>query len=106
MQKMQMIQINERKTNSRRNVAYVVFSPEMSLEMSVDTDADLVEALEGKYDALRDKLLAEALIKQVRLTGLPLSTATLLVSQILLYEGCPKIQWTSGFSQLFNVTDK
>ncbi|XP_022298182.2 uncharacterized protein LOC111107326 isoform X1 [Crassostrea virginica] len=65
MQKMQMIQINERKTSSRRNVAYVVFSPEMSLEMSVDTDADLVEALEGKYDALRDKLLAEALIKQL-----------------------------------------
>lgn len=85
MQKMQMIQINERKTNSRRNVAYVVFSPEMSLEMSVDTDADLVEALEGKYDALRDKLLAEALIKQVRLTGLLPSTAALLVSQILLY---------------------
>ena len=22
------------------------------------------------------------------------------------YEGCPKIPWTSGFSQLFNVSDK
>lgn len=83
MQKMQMIQINERKTNSRRNVAYVVFSPEMSLEMSVDTDADLVEALEGKYDALRDKLLAEALIKQVRLTGLPPSCTTCITDFIV-----------------------
>lgn len=60
---MQLAQINDRKLNRRENVAYVVFSPEMFLEIS--TDVDLIEALEGKYDALRDKLLAEALIKQV-----------------------------------------
>ncbi|XP_062600408.1 trichohyalin-like [Saccostrea cucullata] len=63
LQKMQLAQINDRKQNSRENVAYIVFSPEMCLEVSTDTD--LMEALEGKYDALRDKLLAEALIKQL-----------------------------------------
>ncbi|XP_055999875.1 trichohyalin-like isoform X3 [Ostrea edulis] len=63
LQKMQLAQINDRKLNRRENVAYVVFSPEMFLEIS--TDVDLIEALEGKYDALRDKLLAEALIKQL-----------------------------------------
>lgn len=63
---MQIVQINDRKLNSRDNLAHVVLSPEMCLDVS--TDADLMEALEGKYDALRDKLLAEALIKQVRVT--------------------------------------
>lgn len=68
LQKMQIVQINDRKLNSRDNLAHVVLSPEMCLDVSTDTDADLMEALEGKYDALRDKLLAEALIKQVRVT--------------------------------------
>lgn len=70
LQKMQIVQINDRKLNSRDNLAHVVLSPEMCLDVSTDTDADLMEALEGKYDALRDKLLAEALIKQVRVTHL------------------------------------
>lgn len=68
MQKMQIVQINDRKLNSRDNLAHVVLSPEMCLDVTTDTEADLMEALEGKYDALRDKLLAEALIKQVRVT--------------------------------------
>lgn len=65
LQKMQIVQINDRKLNSRDNLAHVVLSPEMCLDVTTDTEADLMEALEGKYDALRDKLLAEALIKQL-----------------------------------------
>ena len=44
------------------NIALVVFSPERT---DGTTESDLIEALKGKYDALKDKLLAEALIKQV-----------------------------------------
>ena len=55
--------INQRKTGTLENVVVVVFSPDCSLEGS--TEADVLEALNGKYDALRDKLLAEALMKQV-----------------------------------------
>ena len=55
--------INQRKTGTLDNVLVVVFSPDCSLEGN--TQADVLEALDGKYDALRDKLLAEALMKQV-----------------------------------------
>ena len=44
------------------NIALVVFSPERS---DGSTESDLIEALKGKYDALKDKLLAEALMKEV-----------------------------------------
>ena len=44
------------------NIALVVFSPEHS---DGSTESEIIEALKGKYDALKDKLLAEALIKQV-----------------------------------------
>ncbi|CAH1784103.1 unnamed protein product [Owenia fusiformis] len=43
-----------------KNIAHVVFAAEHIKA----GDTDMVEALEGKYDALRDKLLAEALMKQ------------------------------------------
>ena len=55
--------VNQRKTGTLDNVVVVVFSPDCSLDGS--TEADVLEALDGKYDALRDKLLAEALMKQV-----------------------------------------
>ncbi|XP_060082221.1 trichohyalin-like [Ylistrum balloti] len=54
--------IQSRRVNAAENVAVVVFSPE-STDGSSDTE--LLEALDGKFDALRDKLLAEALIKQL-----------------------------------------
>ena len=44
------------------NIALVVFSPE---HLDGSTESEIIEALKGKYDALKDKLLAEALIKQV-----------------------------------------
>ena len=44
------------------NIALVVFSPERS---DGSAESDLIEALKGKYDALKDKLLAEALMKEV-----------------------------------------
>ena len=55
------------------NIALVVFSPERS---DGSTESDLIEALKGKYDALKDKLLAEALLKEVCLFIAP----TLLLS--------------------------
>ncbi|KAK3103454.1 hypothetical protein FSP39_019371 [Pinctada imbricata] len=54
--------ISDRKLNVAENVVVVVFSPGLILDGS--TEADLLEALDGKYDALRDKLLADALMKQ------------------------------------------
>ena len=44
------------------NIALVVLSPDPA---GGAQDDDLIEALQEKYDALRDKLLAEALMKQV-----------------------------------------
>ncbi|ESO89984.1 hypothetical protein LOTGIDRAFT_164683 [Lottia gigantea] len=44
-----------------QNIVEVVFSTETSTE---STKEDLLAALEGKYDALRDKLIIEALIAQ------------------------------------------
>ncbi|XP_069101140.1 trichohyalin-like isoform X2 [Argopecten irradians] len=54
--------MQSRKVNAAENVAAVVFSSD-STDGSSDTD--LLEALDGKFDALRDKLLAEALMKQL-----------------------------------------
>ena len=44
------------------NVAHVLLTPD---PCDLASHQDLVEVLEAKYDALRDKLLADALIKQV-----------------------------------------
>jgi len=52
----------ERKLNVCDNVAVIVFRAEA---LDGDSNTDLIEALDGKFDALRDKLLAEALLKQV-----------------------------------------
>ncbi|XP_033746567.1 trichohyalin-like isoform X2 [Pecten maximus] len=54
--------MQSRKVNAAENVAVVVFSPEST---DGSTDTELIEALDGKFDALRDKLLAEALMKQL-----------------------------------------
>ena len=54
--------IEARQTETLSNVVTVVTRPE---EVSDANDNELVQALEDKYDALRDKLIADALIKQV-----------------------------------------
>ncbi|KAL3852521.1 hypothetical protein ACJMK2_016149, partial [Sinanodonta woodiana] len=54
--------ISDRDKGVCENIAQVVFTMDSE---DMDPEADLVEALEGKYDALRDQLLAEALIKEL-----------------------------------------
>ena len=44
------------------NVAAILFKSE---QVSADNDDVIVQNLKDKYDALRDKILAEALIAQV-----------------------------------------
>ncbi len=61
--RLQQQNITEKKFGKNENVAVVVTTPDVSTKAN---DDDLVEALENKFDALRDKLLAEALVKQVR----------------------------------------
>ena len=53
----------EKKFGKNENVAVVVTTADVSTK---GDDDELVEALENKFDALRDKVLAEALMKQVR----------------------------------------
>ncbi|XP_078596993.1 uncharacterized protein LOC144873475 isoform X1 [Branchiostoma floridae x Branchiostoma japonicum] len=50
------------KQGRSENVSVVVLAPEVTKEAGQD---ELIDALEGKYDALRDKLIAEALAKQM-----------------------------------------
>ena len=54
--------LGDTKSNMADNIALVVLSPDPA---GGAQDDDLMEALQEKYDALRDKLLAEALMKQV-----------------------------------------
>ncbi|XP_052249024.1 uncharacterized protein LOC127856876 isoform X2 [Dreissena polymorpha] len=54
--------LQDTKSNMADNIACIVLS--LDPKDSSNTD-DIIEALEGKYDALRDKLLAEALMKEL-----------------------------------------
>ncbi len=55
----------QRKTRSSENVAAVLFGPESdALE-----EEGILNAVNGKYDALRQKLLLEALVNQVSCTA-------------------------------------
>lgn len=54
--------LEETKSNMADNIALVVLSPDPS---DGTTDDEVLEALKEKYDALKDKLLAEALLKEV-----------------------------------------
>ena len=56
--------LEELRKNHCTNIASLVFSPEVFKPEGEGVDP-LVEALDGKYDALRDKLLMQALIDQV-----------------------------------------
>ena len=56
--------LEELRKNHCINIASLVFSPDVFQPDGEEVDP-LVEALDGKYDALRDKLLMEALINQV-----------------------------------------
>ncbi|OWF34681.1 hypothetical protein KP79_PYT11450 [Mizuhopecten yessoensis] len=62
LNELQAAVLQSRKVNAAENIAVVVFSPEST---DGNTDTELLEALDGKFDALRDKLLAEALMKQL-----------------------------------------
>lgn len=48
----------------RENIAVVLLTSE-TCDSSSNEETEILEALDGKYDALRDKLLAEVLMKQV-----------------------------------------
>lgn len=71
--KIQQELIEETKFGVNVNVTFVVTMPDL---VEKTDDEELVEALEDKYDALRDKILADALMKQVVFKGL-LSTEKL-----------------------------
>ena len=83
--------LKDRESNIADNIAMVVFSPERS---DGSTESDLIEALKGKYDALKDKLLAEALMKEVCMDSIgtaicenrPLMTFGLLLCQIIIWK--------------------
>lgn len=54
--------LQDTKSNMADNIARVVLYTDASDGTS---DTEVLEALEAKYDALKDKLLAKALIKEV-----------------------------------------
>ena len=56
--------LEELRKNHCINIASLVFAPNVFKPEGEEVDP-LVEALDGKYDALRDKLLMQALINQV-----------------------------------------
>ena len=55
--------LQERKNEVVPNVANLLFSRESDGRMTAQDE--LLDALDSKYDALREKLLIEALIKEV-----------------------------------------
>ncbi|XP_070192500.1 trichohyalin-like isoform X3 [Littorina saxatilis] len=57
--------LEELRKNHCLNIASLVFSPETLTSEGEEEVDPIVEALEGKYDALRDKLLLQALIDQI-----------------------------------------
>lgn len=54
--------IEEKQAGVTHNVTSVLYAAETGYE---DAELQLLDALDSKYDALRDKLLLEALITQV-----------------------------------------
>lgn len=54
--------IQDTKSNMADNIALVVLSPDPT---DGANDDDVINSLQEKYDALKDKLLAEALMKEV-----------------------------------------
>ena len=58
-----MTLINQHKSEKSDNVVNVATRDEAAAKSGEEA---LMDALDSKYDALRDKLLAEALIAQVR----------------------------------------
>ena len=64
--KVQESLLYERTAVMVSNVAAVVMAPEEIPDSGEDA---LIQTLEDKYDALRDKLIAEALLNQVSLGG-------------------------------------
>ncbi|XP_053377355.1 trichohyalin-like isoform X2 [Mercenaria mercenaria] len=54
--------LEETKSNMADNIALVVLSPDPT---DGTTDDEVIDALKGKYDVLKDKLLAEALMKEL-----------------------------------------
>ncbi|CAC5415799.1 unnamed protein product [Mytilus coruscus] len=61
--KLQTKIIEEKRNEVRENIAIVLLTSE-TCDSSSNEETELLEALDGKYDALRDKLLAEVLMRQ------------------------------------------
>ena len=61
--KLQAENLEAMKNEKNENVAIVITITDLSTQAD---ENQLIEALESKYDALKDKLLAEALMKQVK----------------------------------------
>ncbi|CAC5415800.1 unnamed protein product [Mytilus coruscus] len=66
--KLQTKIIEEKRNEVRENIAIVLLTSE-TCDSSSNEETELLEALDGKYDALRDKLLAEVLMRQVNYMG-------------------------------------
>ncbi|XP_063400098.1 trichohyalin-like isoform X3 [Mytilus trossulus] len=62
--KLQTKIIEEKRNEVRENIAIVLLTSE-TCDSSSNEETEILEALDGKYDALRDKLLAEVLMKQL-----------------------------------------
>ncbi|XP_052070817.1 trichohyalin-like isoform X2 [Mytilus californianus] len=62
--KLQMKIIEEKRNEVRENISIVLLTSE-TCDSSSNEETELLEALDGKYDALRDKLLAEVLMRQL-----------------------------------------
>ncbi|CAC5415798.1 unnamed protein product [Mytilus coruscus] len=62
--KLQTKIIEEKRNEVRENIAIVLLTSE-TCDSSSNEETELLEALDGKYDALRDKLLAEVLMRQL-----------------------------------------
>ena len=69
LKKLQKESLEAIRLEKHENVAVVITSTDLGTQAD---ESQLVEALEAKYDALKDKLLADALMKQVCITHMTL----------------------------------
>lgn len=64
MTKLQEQIVKEISNSHCRNIALMLFSNDF-VSKTEEKEEAVIDALRGKYDALRDKLFIEALIKEV-----------------------------------------
>ena len=82
-----MEEIRTYKSEHMENVAAVLLCYD-----GLGTNDEILQALENKYDALKDKLLLEALRKQLGKTVLNKRLVTTVIDLLPLVQNCGDVQ--------------